>query len=73
VPSRYPGSHESDDGLICLSRKTVWNEIGEDRYAGLGQRVLATDGGEYDLMNVRSIELDEVPSDESEGAGGETA
>lgn len=67
VPTRYPGSQDSTDGLINLARKTEWAEIGPDRYAGLGQRVLATDGGEYDLMSVRVIELDEPPAD----AGGE--
>lgn len=73
IPTRYPGSQASDDGLICLARKTVWREIGPDRYAGLGQRVLATDTDEYDLMNVRAIELDEVPSGDDGPAGDETA
>jgi type VI secretion system protein ImpE len=72
IPTRYPGSQASDDGLICLARKTVWSEIGPDRFAGLGQRVLATDTDEYDLMNVRAIELDEVPSGDGP-AGDETA
>lgn len=73
VPARYSGSHESDDGLICLARKTVWREIGPDRFAGLGQRVLATDAGEYDLLGVRSIELDEVPSAGDGTSADETA
>lgn len=73
VPTRYPESHTSDDGLICLARKTVWSEIGPDRFSGLGQRVLATDTDEYDLMSVRSIELDELPSTDAEPAGDETA
>jgi type VI secretion system protein ImpE len=67
VPTRYPGSQDSTDGLINLARKTEWVAIGPDRYAGLGQRVLATDAGEYDLMSVRVIELDEPPAE----AGGE--
>lgn len=61
VPTRYVGSHESEDGLICLARKTEWASIGEERYAGLGQRVLVTDAGEHDLMSVRSIDFDELP------------
>ena len=59
VPTRYPGSELSDDGAICLARRTEWQDIGDGRFAGLGQRVLATDGGEHDLMTVKSIELDE--------------
>lgn len=73
IPTRYPGSQSSDDGLICLARKTVWTEIGPDRFAGLGQRVLATDTDEYDLMDVRAIELDELPSGDAGAADDETA
>lgn len=74
VPTRYPGSQDSADGLICLARKTEWSEIGPDRYAGLGQRVFATDGGEFDLMGVRSIELD-TPAEAApaDSAGGESS
>jgi len=68
VPTRYPGSQDSTDGLVCLARKTEWTAIGEDRYAGLGQRVLVTDQGEHDLMAVRSIELDVLPEAVDEGA-----
>ena len=70
VPTRYPGSQDSPDGLVNLARKTEWLPIGNDRFAGLGQRVLATDGGEYDLMGVRQIELDELPA-APEGDGGD--
>eukprot|EP01031_Cornospumella_fuschlensis_P050386 gene50386-61644_t len=39
VPTRYPGSEKSEDGLVNLARKTEWLPLpGEDRYAGLGQR-----------------------------------
>jgi type VI secretion system protein ImpE len=63
VPTRYPGSQDSEDGLILLARKTVWTEAGPDRWFGSGQRVLATDSADHDLMSVRSIELDDVPAD----------
>ncbi len=61
VPTRYPGSEASEDGLIALARKTVWTEAGADRWHGLGRRMLATDGGEFDLTAVREIVLDEPP------------
>ncbi len=61
VPTRYPGSESSSDGAICLARKTEWQDVGNERWFGLGQRVFATDFGEHDLMSVRSIELDDVP------------
>jgi type VI secretion system protein ImpE len=72
VPTRYPGSQDSADGLINLARRTEWSELGADRWAGLGQRVLATDAGEHDLMAVRTITLDEVPAG-PESSNGETA
>lgn len=71
IPTRYPGSQDSEDGFICLARKTVWTEIGPDRFAGLGQRVLATDTDEYDLMDVRAIELDEVPASGDDATPGD--
>jgi type VI secretion system protein ImpE len=63
VPTRYPGSQDSADGAICLARKTEWAAAGEDRWVGLGQRVLATDVGEHDLMAVRVIEFDDAPAE----------
>lgn len=58
LPVRYPGSEQSADEAILMARKTEWRADGEDRWLGLGQRVLVTDQGEYDLLAVRSIELE---------------
>lgn len=59
VPTRYPGSEKSEDGLINLARKTEWQPLpGDERYAGLGQRVLVSDIGDHDLMAVREIVFD---------------
>jgi type VI secretion system protein ImpE len=69
IPTRYPGSESSEDGAICLARKTVWLDAGNDRWHGLGQRVLVTDAGEHAIMAVRTIELGEVPA-AAEAAGG---
>jgi type VI secretion system protein ImpE len=68
IPTRYPGSEASEDGAICMARKTEWFDAGNDRWFGLGQRVLATDVGEHALMSVRTIELDDV-SAAAEAAG----
>jgi len=59
VPSRYVGSESSDDPAIRLSRKTEWLEREGETYLGLGQRMLATDQGEYPLMAARAITLGE--------------
>jgi type VI secretion system protein ImpE len=65
LPTRYAGSERSDDDQILMARKTEWRQAGSDteRWLGLGQRVLITDQGEYDLLSVRSIELETMPGD----------
>jgi type VI secretion system protein ImpE len=57
VPTRYPGSELSEDGLLNLARKTEWLEPLPQFYTGLGQRVFTTDAGDFSLMDVRSVEL----------------
>lgn len=57
VPTRYPGSETSEEGLIALARKTIWDEPVPGVYHGRGQRILATDAGEVPLMGIRSIAL----------------
>jgi type VI secretion system protein ImpE len=56
IPTRYPGTEQSTDGLLKLARKTDWVMKGEVN-VGLGQRILATDVSEYPLLEVRTIEL----------------
>ena len=57
IPTRYPGSERQADPLLRLSRRTEWLEQGEGIYHGLGQRVFATDRGEFALMDLREIRL----------------
>lgn len=57
LPSRYPGSEASSDGGVLLATRTDWQPLGHERFAGLGQRVLVTDAGEFDLLSVHRIEL----------------
>ncbi len=58
LPVRYPGTADEADPALRLSRRTDWLEMAEGQYRGLGQRVLATDGAELGLLEVRSIRLD---------------
>jgi type VI secretion system protein ImpE len=57
IPTRYPGSQDSDDGQILMAAKTEWRELGAERFAGIGQRVLVTDQGEHDMLALRLLEL----------------
>lgn len=59
IPSRYPGTRESGDPSLRLSRRTEWIEAGAGAYFGLGQRILATDAGEYPLLDIREIVFSE--------------
>jgi len=72
LPTRYPGSERSEDDQILMARRTDWrkdalDEDDEQRWLGLGQRVLVTDQGEHDLLSVRSIEIDPAPGDAAAG------
>jgi type VI secretion system protein ImpE len=55
IPTRYPGTESADDSALQLARRTEWREPLEGVYEGIGQRMLATDAGEFAIMNVRTI------------------
>lgn len=57
IPTRYPGSELHEDGLVQLARKTEWREVYEDCFLGLGQRMFATEAGEFPIMDVRRVDL----------------
>jgi type VI secretion system protein ImpE len=56
IPTRYAGTERSDDGKLKLARKTEWLDKGGTNI-GLGQRILATDTGEYPLLEIRTLEF----------------
>ena len=57
VPTRYAGSENAAETSLRLSRSTVWQEPAAGVFTGLGQRILATDAGEYPLLEIREISL----------------
>ena len=64
VPTRYPGSESSSDPAIRMARRTDWQarKDGKDGTStGLGQRMFATDQGDFPLLEVRAIEFDPSP------------
>jgi type VI secretion system protein ImpE len=68
IPTRYPDSERSEDGLVVLARKTAWSEVSTDVHHGLGQRVLATDAGDVPLLEVRELVI-QTAAAEPAGAG----
>jgi len=57
IPTRYVGSTVLQDERIWMARRTEWQPLGSEQFAGLGQRVFATEAGEHALLDIRSIEL----------------
>jgi type VI secretion system protein ImpE len=70
IPTRYPDSESSSDGLIALARKTVWEEFAPDAHRGLGQRLLTTNVGDVPLLEVRTLTIgtEAAPAGEMRGA-----
>ncbi|MGY1411047.1 MULTISPECIES: type VI secretion system accessory protein TagJ [unclassified Luteimonas] len=58
VPVRYPHSESHSDVALRLGRASDWSKLGEDTWIGHGQRMLASEGGEHPLLELRSIEFD---------------
>jgi type VI secretion system protein ImpE len=58
IPTRYPKTETSADNGLRLARKTEWVEREGNTFLGLGQRVFATDQGEYPLLECRIIDFE---------------
>ncbi|MEM9583105.1 MAG: type VI secretion system accessory protein TagJ [Pseudomonadota bacterium] len=58
IPTRYAGTTESGDAAEKLARATNWQDIGEEIFEGIGQRLFATDLGDTALMDIRLLEMD---------------
>ena len=69
IPTRYAGSEKCENGSVRLGRRTEWTEHEGGHFVGLGQRMLATDEGEYPLLEVRSIAFDQAEADVPAEAG----
>ena len=57
IPSRYVGSEAETDNSFRMGRKTDWIDAGNGLFTGIGQRMLATDQGEYPLLELREVYL----------------
>ena len=57
IPTRYVYSAAAADDRIRLARQTEWLEPAPGIYHGSGQRMFATDRGEYPLLEVREVAM----------------
>lgn len=69
IPTRYVSSESCADGALQLARKTEWHELADEVWAGVGQRVLGSDVGEYPIMDVREIHFDAPENGGESGVG----
>ncbi|HEV2761938.1 MAG TPA: type VI secretion system accessory protein TagJ, partial [Pyrinomonadaceae bacterium] len=58
LPTLYPGTSQAQNPLARLGRMTDWREVGEELYLGAGLHLLAVDGEEKPLREVRSVEFE---------------
>jgi type VI secretion system protein ImpE len=71
IPTRYndtvalAANSSAGCNELLLARRTEWAEAGPAAGNPLGQRMLATDAGEYALMDVRMIEFGHVAEPEA--------
>ena len=68
VPTRYPGSESDSNPAVRMARLTDWQDVGFDTYFGIGQRLLATDAGEFPLMDIRTIDLNSPEAEDEEAS-----
>ena len=67
IPTRYAGSHKSDDASVRMARKTDWMEHEGGHCEGLGQRLLATDNTEYPLLEIRRVVIGDAGAEPTGG------
>jgi len=58
IPVRYPATVAEGDHALLLARRTEWRETAGGAVYGLGQRVFATDGDDFALLDLRTLVLD---------------
>lgn len=68
LPTLYPGSHASEDGLIQLGRSTEWTELGDGVFRGVGQKLFFATQGEEEIeqpiLGIRELEITSPASSE---------
>lgn len=65
VPCRYPGSERASDSALQLGRRTDWTDA-EASIRGLGQRMMASEKQDYPLLELKLIEFDSQPAEQSQ-------
>jgi type VI secretion system protein ImpE len=64
LPTRYAGTIDKGGPAEKLARSTNWIDLGADTFAGIGQRLFATDFGDIALMDMRLLEMTNSEADQ---------
>lgn len=62
IPTRYAGTESSTDDQLRLARKTTWEELSDNQYRGVGQRMLTAGDRDFPLLEIRSVEWAGTPA-----------
>jgi len=62
IPTRYVGTETLADDQLRLARKTTWEELSDNQFRGLGQRMFTAGDRDFPLLEVRTIEWAGVPA-----------
>ena len=62
--ARYPDSGivSGGDAAHALGRRTDWRALHDDHYAGLGQRMYATESADAPFLEMRSLSFENAPT-----------
>jgi type VI secretion system protein ImpE len=64
IPARYPESEDDTNDQVRMARITEWLERPGETFLGRGQRVFATDQGDFGLFECGAIQFDGNESEE---------
>jgi type VI secretion system protein ImpE len=63
IPAIYPFSWKNPDEHVWLGRETAWGEDDQGNEYPSGQKLFLVDGEEFPLLEVRSLEFQQTPSE----------
>ena len=61
MPARYPLMRDAlgePDDAILLGRRTSWQEVGIECFAGVGQKMLLSDSAEHAMLDLRLVQFE---------------
>src|SRR5215475_3712528 len=58
IPVLYANSHQHENDQVRLARMTDWRQLGEELYAGAGQRLFLAGEEEKAMLEIRAIDFE---------------